>query len=108
MRNAHQVVIYNVCKVIGRHAVALNQNIVLEFGIVNVNRAVNEVVVRRSALGGNVLPYNERFARVEFSLNFLFGKVKTVLVVFAVAVFVGKRFKAFFRAEEVICSAELD
>ena len=108
MRNFHKVVVYDVCEIVSGHAVAFNQYIIFEVGIVDFDFSVNEVDIRADTLFGNILTNNVRFARFKFCFDFFFRKGKAMLVVFSVAVFVGERLESLFRAEAVIRPAEFD
>ena len=72
---SHKVVVDYVRKVIGRHTVALYENIVLEVGVVHLYRSVHHIFVGTRPLGGNVLPYNVGFAEFKPEFYFLFGKI---------------------------------
>ena len=82
------MIVYNVCKVISRHSVGLDKNIVFEIRIIYFYRAVNQIFVRTFSFGGDILPYHVRLAVFKPFFNFFFRKRKAVLVVFSVAVFV--------------------
>ena len=81
VRDAHRVVVDDVCEVIGRHAVRLDQDHVVQIGAVHCDVPVQNVVERRFAVLRHVLPDDVRLAGRDAALHFLGGKVQAVLVV---------------------------
>ncbi len=69
MRDAHCVVIYNVCKVISRHSVRLYKNAVIKLGTVNIDPSVNNVVKARFTAFGDILADHIGFTGIKPALN---------------------------------------
>ena len=79
--DSHQMVIYNVCKVVGRVSVRLDQDQVFHFFVVYCDVSVNHIVESSSSLCRHIETDNMRFACIQTSLYFFFGKVQTSLVI---------------------------
>ena len=79
--DSHQMVIYNVCKVVGRVSVRLDQNQVFHFFVVYCDVSVNYIVESSGSLCRHIETDNMRFACIQTSLYFFFGKVQTSLVI---------------------------
>ena len=77
----HQVVIHHVGKVIGGEAVGLDEDHVVQLGVVHGDVAVDLVVEGGRPLLRIVLPDHEGLSRGKVRLDFLFGKAKAVLVI---------------------------
>ena len=106
MRDAHRMVVDDVCEVVGRHAVRLDQDHVVEIGAVDRNVSVEHVVKRRFTVLRHVLADDVRLARGNATLHFLRGKVQAVLVVLeglaALCSFLAARGKLLLGAEAVV------
>ena len=81
MCDAHKMVINDVCKVICRITVGLNEDHVVKLGVVYSDVSVKLVVECGGSLIRNVLTDNVWLACSEVCLDLLFGKVETVLIV---------------------------
>ena len=108
VRDAHQVVVHDVRKVIGGHPVALEQDAVLDVLEVDGDGAVDEVLIAAAPLLRHVLADDVRHARRELCLHLRPGQAQAVLVVAADAVFPLEGLDALLVAEAVIGAAQLD
>ena len=81
MGNAHQVVVHDVRKVVGRHTVGLDQNLVVQFPDIDLDMAVDNIVKARHAALGDLLADDIGLARGQLGGNFLGGQVAAVAVV---------------------------
>ena len=105
VRNAHCVVVHNICKVIGGHTVGFQQHLVVKVCILNGDIAVNLVVECGCALGRDFLPDNALSARLLFRLCLLGRKVAAGAAVkrsSAAGLFL-VRILGGFVAEAVVC-----
>ena len=78
---AHSMVVYNVCKVIGGHAVRLNEYHVVKLRAIHLYVAVYGVVKACLAVLGHVLADNIRLSRGKASLNLRLIHMQAMLVV---------------------------
>ena len=81
MGNAHQVVVHDVRKVVGRHTVGLDQNLVVQLLDIDLDMTVDNIVKARHAALGDLLADDIRLARGQLGGNFLGGQVAAVAVV---------------------------
>ena len=81
MGNAHQVVVHDVRKVVGRHTVGLDQNLVVQLPDIDLDMTVNNIVKARHAALGDLLADDIGLARGQLGGNFLGGQVTAVAVV---------------------------
>ena len=104
----HQMVVYHVREIVGRHTVRLDKDIVFHIRVGHAYMPENEVVVFAYAFGRYVLAYDERFARRKFGFYLFFGKGEAVFVVFMHARFVvaAESSQPLFCAEAVIRAAQ--
>ena len=79
--NAHQVIVHHVGKVVGGHAVGLDQDLVVQFADVHLNVAVDHIVKARHAALGDLLADDIGFACRQLGRHFLFAQVAAVAVV---------------------------
>ena len=113
VRDAHRVVIHDVCEVIGREAVGLHQDHVVQFGIVDRDVSVDLVMEGRRSRGRVVLADDVRHTRGKLRFHLFLRKMETMLVIYAdlFAVLADsrpKRIQPFFGAEAVVCFALLN
>ena len=81
MGNAHQMIVHNVGKVIGRITIGFNKNHIVQFGIIHRNIAINFVTECCCPFGRIVLTDNIRNSGCQLFFNFFFGKAQTVFVI---------------------------
>ena len=81
MGNAHQVVVHDVRKVVGRHTVGLDQNLVVQFPDIDLDMTVDNIVKARHAALGDLLADDIGLARGQLGGNFLGGQVAAMAVV---------------------------
>ena len=99
----HEMIVDNVCEIIGGHTVGFYENLIFHFGIVYGDLAENKVDIGVFAVRcGNILPDNIALAVGEATFHFFARKGKTMFVVFAGSVFIGQTFKPFLGTETVI------
>ena len=112
MGNAHQVVIYHVGKVIGRHAIRLDQNLVIQFGIIDLNVTVHHIVKAGHTLGRDLLADDIGHTGSQLGVDLLLRQVTAVAVVmahFAVGfLLLMQVVQAFLGAEAVVGFARFD
>ena len=102
------MVVHDVCKVVGWKSVALQKYAVLNVCRVNGDFAKHHIGVGAGHVLRHFLTDNVRLACGEASCDFLFGEVSAMLIVGMHAVLVREAFKALFRAEAIVCSAEFN
>ena len=112
MGTAHQVVIHHVGKVIGRHAVSLDQNLVIQFGIIDLNVTVHHIVKAGHTLGRDLLADDIGHTGSQLGVDLLLRQVTAVAVVmahFAVGfLLLMQVVQAFLGAEAVVGFARFD
>ena len=81
MGNAHQVVVHDVRKVVGRHTVGLDQNLVVQLPDIDLDMTVDNIVKARHAAFGDLLADDIGLARGQLGGNFLGGQMAAVAVV---------------------------
>ena len=112
MGNAHQVVIHHVGKVIGRHAISLDQNLVIQFGIIDLNVTVHHIVKTGHTLGRDLLADDIGHTGSQLGVDLLLRQVTAVAVVmahFAVGfLLLMQVVQAFLGAEAVVGFARFD
>ena len=81
MGNAHQVVVHDVRKVVGRHTVGLDQNLVVQLPDIDLDMTVDDIVKARHAALGDLLADDIGLTRGQLGGNFLGGQVAAVAVV---------------------------
>ena len=105
MRDPHQVVIHDICEVVGRIAVRLDEDHVVQLAVFDRDLPVDLVPEGRRPLGGHIEPDDIGDPCVEIRLNFLFGKMETVLVIgrdLLAGYDTAQALKTLLRAEAVI------
>ena len=81
MRDAHQMVVHDVGEIVGGHAVGLDEDLVVEGGIVHLDVAVHHVLKAGGALGGHLLADDVGHAGVELLFDLLGRQAAAVAVV---------------------------
>ena len=81
MGDSHEVVVDDVRKVVRRHAVGLDQNLILKFRRLDFDASVDQVVEGDDSFRRHFLTDHVRFARGEAALDFFFGQVATMAIV---------------------------
>ena len=109
--DAHQMIVDDIGEIIGRIAVGLDEDHVIELGVIDGDVSVELVVEGRRALGRVVLTDNIWHAGSEVCLDFLLREGETVLIIvhdlFAVDHGL-QRLQTLLRAEAVVCLALID
>ncbi len=77
----HQMVIDDVCEVVGRISVGFDQNQVFQLLVVYGDVSVDLIVEGCGSFGRHIETDDVRFAGCQIGLYFLFGKTKAVFVV---------------------------
>ena len=80
--NTHRMVVNDVCKVISRHAIGFNQNLVVQFRVVDGDIAENLIMEGRGAFLRALLANNVRNAGSQFFCNLFLAQVAAVAVIF--------------------------
>ena len=81
MGDAHGVVVHHVGKVVGGHAVAFNQDLIIKGAAVHGHVAVHLVVEGNGAFGGDLLPDDVGHAGGQLGFHLFLGKVAAMAVV---------------------------
>ncbi len=81
MGDAHEVIVHHVGEVIGGVAVGLDEDLVLQLGVVHLDMAVDRVVKGGDPLAGHLLPDDIGQPGVELLLHLFGRKVAAVAVV---------------------------
>ena len=106
MGDVHQVVIHNIGEVIGREAVCLHQNLVIQLRIIHGDITINHVMEGGCAAFGHFLANNEGFACGKLCLYLLRGQMQAMAVIFcegnALCIGFLQAFQSFLGAEAVI------
>ena len=108
MSDLLQMIVYNIRKIICWITICLDQDHIIKFCIIYLNIAVNGIMKGRCSLCRIVLTNNVRNPCVKLCLNFFFGKMQTMLIIFcnflAIFCFTGcsQLFQTLFRTEAVI------
>ena len=111
MGDAHQMIVDDIGEIIGRIAVGLDEDHVIELGVINGDVSVELVVEGRRALGRVVLTDDIRHAGCELCLDLLLREGEAVLIIVhdLFAVYGGLQgLEALLRAEAVVCLALID
>ena len=111
MGDSHQMVIDHVGEVVGRKAVGLDQDHVVQFGVRDRDVAVQGVGECRRAFVGGILTDHEGHSRSQIRFDLLFRQVQAVLIVDHDLLAVDhllQGFKTLLAAEAVICLALFD
>ena len=107
MGDAHEVVVHNVGKVVGRHAVGLNQDLVVQCAVLHCHISVNVVVECGSSLQRHLLANDVGNTCVQLFLNFFRREIPAVAVIHGSNVRSFLNFPHFFQTllvtEAVIC-----
>ena len=74
MRDSHQMIIDHVCEIIGREAVRLDEDHVIELAVVYRDVSVKLIVEGRGALSGIVLTNDKRLSCRKIGFHLFFGK----------------------------------
>ena len=80
VRDAHEMVVHHVRKVVGRKSVALDQHLIVKIGVRRGDVAEDLVMERRFALVGDLLADDPRHTGVETALHLLRGKLAAGVV----------------------------
>ena len=75
MGDAHEVVVHHICKVVGGHAVGLDEDLVVHLAVVHLDVAVHHIVEAGHALAGDFLADNIGFPGSKTLFHFLLGQV---------------------------------
>ena len=102
MGNVHQVVVDDVCEIIGGIAVGLQQDLVLQLFIFNGNLPEYRVLEGGGTLCRHLLPDHIGGAGIQQALDFLGGQIPAVTVIAAEAIFLMEGFQPFLGAEAVV------
>ena len=78
--DAHQMVIHDVGEVVSRHAVGLDQDLVVHLAVVDLDVAVDHIVKASHALAGDLLADDIRLTCGKALFHFLFGQVAAASV----------------------------
>ena len=105
VRNAHGVVVNDVGEVVGRVAVGLNQNLILQLAVLDGNLAEHRVGEGRAALSGHFLTDNVGRSLGEQAVNLLLRQIAAVTVIAAADGFVLDFFQPFLGAEAAVSLA---
>ena len=112
MCNAHQVVVYNICEVVGRHAIGFNQNLVIQRAVFYGDIAINFIVECGCAIERHLLADNIRNTSIQLFLNFFRCQIPAVPVIHRgdVRSFLNLPdfFEPFLAAEAVVSVTALD
>ena len=81
MGDSHQMIVHNVCEVVGWITVRLDQNHVIKLAVVNRDVSVNLIVEGRGSLRRVVLTDNKWLALCQICLDLLFGQMQAVLII---------------------------
>ena len=81
MGYTHQMVVDDVCEVVGRISVGFDQNQVFQLLVVYGDVSVDLIVEGCGSFGRHIETDDVRFAGCQIGLYFLFGKTKAVFVV---------------------------
>ncbi len=73
MRDLHQVVIYDVGQVVGGHAVALEQHLIVQLGGVHIHPAADFVVEAHVLLAGHLEADDVGFSGFQAALHLIGG-----------------------------------
>ena len=78
--DAHEMIVNDVCKVVGREPVALDEHLIVEIGVRRGDVAEDLVVERRFALVGDLLADDPRHTGVKTALHLFRGKIAAGVV----------------------------
>ena len=78
--DAHEMIVNDVCKVVGRQTVALDEHLIVEIGVRRGDVAEDLVVERRFALVGDLLADDPRHTGIETALHLFRGKIAAGIV----------------------------
>lgn len=81
MGYTHQMVVDDVCEVVGRISVGFDQDQVFQLLVVYGDVSVDLIVEGCGSFGRHIETDDVRFAGCQIGLYFLFGKTKAVFVV---------------------------
>ena len=79
--DTHEMVVDDVCKIVCRHPVPFDENLILKLIIVYRDVAVNNVMERRCARKRHLLTDNVWVACIKMRLDFFLGEVAAVAVI---------------------------
>ena len=108
VRNAHQMVVHDVCKVIGGKAVGLEQHLILKLLVFDRDVTEGGVMERGRALVRDALADDKRLARLHTSERLVKRQVAAgadVLANFLTLILCGRFFLLTLLAEAVVCAA---
>ena len=81
MGDAHQVVVHNICKVVGGHSVGLDEDLVVHLAVLDLDVAVDHIVKAGHALLGNLLADDVGLTCGQTLLDLFLGQVAAAAVV---------------------------
>ena len=108
MGDAHGMVVDDVGKVVGRIAVLLDQDLILQLRIVHGDLAENRVGEGGGAFDRHFLADDIGRAGVEKLLDFLPGQIAAVAVIAAAGILALNGFQTLLGAEAAVCLALID
>ena len=107
--DAHQVVVHNICKVVGGHSVGLDEDLVVHLAVLDLDVAVDHVVKAGHALLGDLLADDVGLTCGQTLLDLLLGQVAAAAVVVGHltvgALLCVEGFQTLLGAETIICLA---
>ena len=108
MGDAHGVVVDDVREVVGRVAVLLDQNLILQFAVIHRDCAEHRVRKGGGAFDGHLLSDDIGDARVQFFLYLFFTEIAAVTVIAAADSLVLDLFQTLLGAEAAVRLALAD
>ena len=103
MGDAHGMIVHHVGKIVGGHAVGLDEDLVVQGGVLHGNIPVDLIVEGGGALLGHLLPDHIGHARIQLLLHLLRGQVPAVAVIHGThAIRLMQACKPFLVAEAVV------
>ena len=79
--DAHEVIVHHICKVVGGHAVGLDEDLVVHLAVVHLDVAVHHIVEAGHALAGDLLADNIGFPGSKTLFHFVLGQVAAASVI---------------------------
>ena len=106
--DTHQIIVYDVSKIIGRITVRLHQDLILQLAVVTADFAEYGVGIDGAALKRHLLSDNKGKTRIEIFLHLLGGEVAAMTVIAADGILLVELLKPLLGAEAIISGAKLD
>ncbi len=107
MGNSHQMIVYYICEIIGRHSVCLNQNLIIQRAVLYGNITIDFIVKCRCTIQRHFLTNDIRHTGIQFFLYLFRCQIATMTVVHRCNPGCLLNFphlvQTFFVAETVIC-----